>query len=76
MIPQTLIVKLSSHRGAWLNSIELTHWFLNHKTKILPKTNLKMKEMHRDIQQQFSLNSKYVDLYAPGRRCTIHYLTL
>lgn len=30
MIPQTLILKLSSHQGAQLNSIELTLWYINY----------------------------------------------
>ncbi|XP_041742792.2 uncharacterized protein LOC121574230 [Coregonus clupeaformis] len=55
MIPQTLILKLSSQQGAQLNSIVLTLWFLNHKIEVLPNTSWTMKEMHQD-NQQFSLD--------------------
>ncbi|KAK6291202.1 hypothetical protein J4Q44_G00384000 [Coregonus suidteri] len=51
MIPQTLILKLSSQQGAQLNSIVLTLWFLNHKIEVLPNTSWTIKEMHQDNQQ-------------------------
>ncbi|KAK5930026.1 hypothetical protein CesoFtcFv8_000288, partial [Champsocephalus esox] len=43
---------------AQLNSIRLTLWYLNlnHETKVLQSTNLKMKGRHLDIHPQLSLD--------------------
>ncbi|XP_038140105.1 uncharacterized protein LOC119782957 isoform X1 [Cyprinodon tularosa] len=69
MIPQTLILKLSSLLEAQPSSIKLTLWFLNHKTTVPLITNMLRKKMCHNVYPQYNLDRYSGTLCQPGVSC-------